>query len=273
MAVQHARKPPVSSLPSAVPPDLSPDSPCLTWEQRVQVAVGMAEGMAYLHGQNIIHRDFKSHNVMLDSELRAKVTDFGMATRGPDEGKTHVSTRIMGTLGYLDPDYIDTGHLTPLSDVFSLGVVLLELLTGRSPATTATHNRLFPWIHKQLARGRKGGGDSAAAAAAAAEGNDEQQQQQQQEGKKVDGFHISQVVDPRLKGQFSASAAKRLLLVALQCSQEEPSKRPGMNRVVERLREIAAGGGGARGAGGAEGAGVQGVARGGVAVAGVGVQM
>ncbi|CAI5482187.1 unnamed protein product [Closterium sp. Yama58-4] len=259
------------------PNDLSPDSPCLTWEQRVQVAVGMAEGLAYLHGQNIIHRDFKSHNVMLDRELRAKVTDFGMATRGPEEGKTHVSTRIMGTLGYLDPDYIDTGHLTPLSDVFSLGVVLLELLTGRSPATTATHNRLFPWIHKQLARGKKGGGgggggDSTSAAAAAAEAGDEEQQQQLQ-GKKADGFHISQVVDPRLKGQFSASAARKLLLVALQCSQEEPSKRPEMSRVVQRLREIVVGGGGVRGAVGAGGAGVQGVAGGGVAVAGAGVQM
>ncbi|CAI5983469.1 unnamed protein product [Closterium sp. NIES-64] len=168
------------------------------------------------------------------------------------------------------------GHLTPLSDVFSLGVVLLELLTGRSPATTATHNRLFPWIHKQLARGRKGGGggDSASAAAAAAEaggaGNEGQQQQQQgqqQEGRKADGFHISQVVDPRLKGQFSAGAAKKLLLVALQCSQEEPSKRPDMNHVVERLREIAASGVGKGGARRVEGggAGVQGMA-GGVAV-------
>ncbi|CAI5993637.1 unnamed protein product [Closterium sp. NIES-64] len=310
--------------------DLSPDSPCLTWEQRVHVAVGMAEGVAYLHEQNIIHRDFKSHNVMLDSvsgreggsvlasvcsfsvnhawqwawmaegmadlhgqsiihrdfkshnvmldhELRAKVTDFGMATRGPEEGKTHVSTRIMGTLGYLDPDYIDTGHLTPLSDVFSLGVVLLELLTGRSPATTATHNRLFPWIHKQLARGTKGGGggDSVSAAATAAEaggaGNEGQQQQgQQQEGRKADGFHISQVVDPRLKGQFSAGAAKKLLLVALQCSQEEPSKRPDMNRVVERLREIAASGVGKGGAQRVEGggAGVQGMAGGEAVVAG-----
>ncbi|CAI6007488.1 unnamed protein product [Closterium sp. NIES-65] len=489
---------------------LHPNSdPCLTWEQRVHVAVGMAEGMAYLHGQNIIHRDFKSHNVMLDHELRAKVTDFGMATRGPEEGKTHVSTRIMGTLGYLDPDYIYTGHLTllsdvfslgvvllelltcsrspffspppvrhrpsrpphpaercllsgrghltplsdvfslgvvllelltcsrspffspppvrhrpsrpphpaercllsgrgspraahllplplfltlscaspplqatspplsdvfslgvvllelltgqfpttaathnrlffpstththpippplswpphppnqcllpgrchltllsnvfylgvvllthshfpslspspmhrqppghltPLSDVFSLGVVLLELLTGRSPATTATHNRLFPWIHKQLARGRKGGGggDSASAAAAAAEaggaGNEGQQQQQQgqqQEGRKADGFHISQVVDPRLKGQFSAGAAKKLLLVALQCSQEEPSKRPDMNHVVERLREIAASGVGKGGARRVEGggAGVQGMAGGVAVVAAVG---
>ncbi|CAI5522528.1 unnamed protein product [Closterium sp. Naga37s-1] len=169
------------------------------------------------------------------------------------------------------------GHLTPLSDVFSLGVVLLELLTGRSPATTATHNRLFPWIHKQLARGTKGGGggDSVSAAAAAAEaggaGNEGQQQQgQQQEGRKADGFHISQVVDPRLKGQFSAGAAKKLLLVALQCSQEEPSKRPDMNRVVERLREIAASGVGKGGAQRVEGggAGVQGMAGGGAVVAG-----
>ncbi|CAI5999252.1 unnamed protein product [Closterium sp. NIES-65] len=174
------------------------------------------------------------------------------------------------------------GHLTPLSDVFSLGVVLLELLTGRSPATTATHNRLFPWIHKQLARGRKGGGggDSASAAAAAAEaggaGNEGQQQQQQgqqQEGRKADGFHISQVVDPRLKGQFSAGAAKKLLLVALQCSQEEPSKRPDMNHVVERLREIAASGVGKGGARRVEGggAGVQGMAGGVAVVAAVGV--
>ncbi|GJP29795.1 hypothetical protein CLOM_g19788 [Closterium sp. NIES-68] len=227
------------------PHDLSPNSPCLSWEQRVQVAVGMSEGVAYLHGQNIIHRDFKSQNVMLDSALRAKVTDFGMATRGPEEGKSHVSTRIMGTMGYLDPDYIETGHLTPLSDVYSLGIVFLELLTGRTPATTATHNRLFPWIHKQLARGKGGGGEAAAGTA------EDGQQQQQQQGGKGGGFHISQVVDPRLKGQFSVSAAQKLLLIAMYCIQEEPIKRPDIKQVVKKVREIAGAGGAVQGVGAA----------------------
>ncbi|CAI7783734.1 unnamed protein product, partial [Closterium sp. NIES-53] len=80
----------------------------LTWEERVQIALDATQGLAYLHSQNVIHRDFKSCNVLLDKEMRAKLTDFGMATMGPESGQTHISTRVMGTMGYLDPKYLET---------------------------------------------------------------------------------------------------------------------------------------------------------------------
>lgn len=79
----------------------------------------------------VIYRDFKASNILLDSDYRAKLSDFGLAKDGPEGDDTHVSTRVMGTHGYAAPEYIMTGHLTSKSDVYSFGVVLLELITGR----------------------------------------------------------------------------------------------------------------------------------------------
>ncbi|KAI9075879.1 hypothetical protein K1719_042159 [Acacia pycnantha] len=123
----------------------------LNWSARYRIAVGSARGISYLHHDcipHIIHRDIKSSNILLDENMEARVSDFGLATlMEPD--KTHVSTIVAGTFGYLAPEYFDTGRATFKGDVYSYGVVLLELLTGRKPSdeTFAEEGtKLVTWV-------------------------------------------------------------------------------------------------------------------------------
>ncbi|MCH90685.1 proline-rich receptor-like protein kinase PERK9-like, partial [Trifolium medium] len=109
--------------------------PVLEWEKRVKIAAGAARGIAYLHedcNPRIIHRDIKPSNILLDYNYEAQVSDFGLAKLALD-ANTHVTTRVMGTFGYVAPEYASSGKLTDKSDVYSFGVVLLELITGRMP--------------------------------------------------------------------------------------------------------------------------------------------
>ncbi|XP_050372130.1 probable serine/threonine-protein kinase PBL28 [Argentina anserina] len=106
------------------------------WPQRLRVALGAARGLAYLHsssavGTPIVHRDFKSTNILLDANFEAKISDFGLAKFMPEGKEMYVTARVLGTFGYFDPEYTSTGKLTLQSDVYAYGVVLLELLTGR----------------------------------------------------------------------------------------------------------------------------------------------
>lgn len=100
----------------------------------MKIAHGTAKGLEYLHEKAnppVIYRDLKSPNILLDEEYNPKLSDFGLAKLGPVGGKTHISTRVMGTYGYCAPEYIRTGQLTVKTDVYSFGVFLLELITGR----------------------------------------------------------------------------------------------------------------------------------------------
>ncbi|MBA0692649.1 hypothetical protein Goari_010187, partial [Gossypium aridum] len=105
----------------------------LTWEKRYQIIIGTVEGLVYLHENptnKIIHRDIKASNILLDLKFRAKIADFGLA-RSFEEDKSHISTAIAGTLGYMAPEYLANGQLTDKADVYSFGVLLLEIITGK----------------------------------------------------------------------------------------------------------------------------------------------
>ncbi|XP_076884797.1 putative serine/threonine-protein kinase PBL28 isoform X3 [Bidens hawaiensis] len=108
----------------------------MDWPVRLKVAIGVARGLAYLHSSSavgipVVHRDFKSTNILLSDDYEAKVSDFGLAKLMPEGQENHVTARVLGTFGYFDPEYTSTGKLTLQNDVYAFGVVLLELLTGR----------------------------------------------------------------------------------------------------------------------------------------------
>ncbi|GKU91186.1 hypothetical protein SLEP1_g5091 [Rubroshorea leprosula] len=177
----------------------------LTWDARMKVVLGTAKALAYLHEAiepKVVHRDIKSSNILLDDEFNAKVSDFGLA-KLLGAGKSHVTTRVMGTFGYVAPEYANTGLLNEKSDVYSFGVVLLEAITGRDPVDygrPAHEVNLVDWL-KMMVGGRRS----------------------------------EEVVDPNIEVRPSTRALKRTLLTALRCVDPDSDKRPKMGQVVRML--------------------------------------
>ncbi|KAJ0582895.1 putative protein kinase RLK-Pelle-RLCK-V family [Helianthus annuus] len=184
--------------------DVGPISP-LTWEIRMRIAIGTAKGLAYLHEglePKVIHRDVKSSNILLDRKWNAKVSDFGLAKLlGPE--KSHVTTRVMGTFGYVSPDYASTGMLNECSDVYSFGVLLMEIVTGRSPVDYSREPgemNLVDWF-KGMVASRRG----------------------------------EELLDPKIQVPPPSRALKRVLLVCLRCIDMDANKRPKMGQIVHML--------------------------------------
>ncbi|TYI24894.1 hypothetical protein ES332_A05G016600v1 [Gossypium tomentosum] len=181
----------------------------LPWSNRIKITLGAAKGLAFLHGgpEPVIYRDFKTSNILLDSEYNAKLSDFGLAKAGPQGDKTHVSTRVVGTYGYAAPEYVMTGHLTSKSDVYSFGVVLLEILTGRrsmDKKRPSGEQNLVTWARPYLADKRK----------------------------------LYQLVDPRLELNYSLKWVLKVSQLAYNCLHRDPKARPTMDEVVKVLTPL-----------------------------------
>ncbi|KAI9112801.1 hypothetical protein K1719_016118 [Acacia pycnantha] len=182
----------------------------LTWRTRLEILLGAAQGLAYLHDESevqVIYRDFKCSNVLLDENFKPKLSDFGLAREGPIAGNTHVSTAVVGTFGYAAPDYVETGHLTTKSDVWSFGVVLYEVLTGRRSLERnrpKMEQKLLEWVKHYPADSKK----------------------------------FSLIMDPRLEGLYSHNAVRKVAKLADSCLSKSAKERPTMSQVVERLKEI-----------------------------------
>ncbi|KAJ8762309.1 hypothetical protein K2173_007466 [Erythroxylum novogranatense] len=181
----------------------------LPWNIRLKIAIGAARGLAFLHSSenSVIYRDFKASNILLDRDYNAKLSDFGLAKLGPGEGNTHVTTRPMGTYGYAAPEYVATGHLYVKSDVYGFGVVLLELLTGRTifdPNRPGGEQNLVKWATPFLSNKRK----------------------------------VKKIVDPRLEGQCPVAASIHVAELILRCLEQDPRNRASMDEVLDNLQYV-----------------------------------
>ncbi|CAN6232003.1 unnamed protein product [Urochloa humidicola] len=184
--------------------DVGPVSP-LTWENRMKIILGTAKGLMYLHEglePKVVHRDVKSSNILLDKHWNAKLSDFGLAKLLGSE-RSYVTTRVMGTFGYVAPEYAGTGMLNETSDIYSFGILIMEIISGRVPVD---YNRppgevnLVDWL-KTMVSSRNSDG----------------------------------VVDPKIPKKPSSRAVKKALLVALRCVDPDARKRPRIGHVIHML--------------------------------------
>lgn len=179
----------------------------LDFSQRLEICIDIAHGLTYLHlyaEKQIIHRDVKSSNILLNERLRAKVADFGFARLGDAESdSTHVVTKVRGTVGYLDPEYMRTYQLTPKSDVYSFGVLLIEILTGRRPIESrrsAEEKVTIRWAFGKYNEGE-----------------------------------LMDLVDPQMKEAVDGEIFEKMLGLAFQCAAPTRADRPEMKVVGEQL--------------------------------------
>ncbi|XP_045828062.1 probable serine/threonine-protein kinase PIX13 isoform X3 [Trifolium pratense] len=181
----------------------------LPWDLRLKIAIGAAAGLSFLHtsDREIIYRDFKASNILLDGSYNAKISDFGLAKLGPSASQSHLSTTVMGTPGYAAPEYMQTGHLYVKSDVYGFGVVLVEILTGQRSIDTdrpTGYHSLIDWIKPHL----------------------------------LDKKKLKNVMDDHLKDNYPMKAAFPIAKLALKCLEPKPKMRPSMKDVLETLQGI-----------------------------------
>lgn len=178
----------------------------LDWNVRFQVAVGVAEALNYLHNgcsRPVIHRDVKSSNILLSDKYKPKLSDFGLAIWGPTTSTCLTHGDVVGTFGYIAPEYFMYGKVSIKVDVYAYGVVLLELLTGRKPINDESPKgleSLVMWATPKLERG-----------------------------------DFMELLDPNLDGEYDHEQMKRMICVASLCIRRAPRHRPQMSQVLEIL--------------------------------------
>ncbi|CAJ1961370.1 unnamed protein product [Sphenostylis stenocarpa] len=178
----------------------------LTWQMRYNIAMDLALAVLYLHEeweQCVLHRDIKSSNIMLDSSFNAKLGDFGLA-RLVDHDKGSQTTILAGTRGYIAPEYFTTGKARKESDIYSFGVVLLELATGRKPIDLSAKEgqiTIFEWVLELHRFGK-----------------------------------LLEVVDTKLGGAFDEEQMKQLVIVGLWCANPDHTSRPSVRQVIQVLK-------------------------------------
>ncbi|XP_022751138.1 receptor-like cytosolic serine/threonine-protein kinase RBK1 isoform X2 [Durio zibethinus] len=176
---------------------------CLDWKTRFKVAIGIADGLKYLHHdcqRRIIHRDIKASNILLTQDYEAQISDFGLAKWLPENWPHHVVHPIEGTFGYLAPEYFMHGIVDEKTDVFAFGVLLLEILTGRR-AVDSSRQSLVIWAKPLL-----------------------------------ESNQVKELVDPRLEDNYDQTEMKRAMLTASMCISHVATMRPSMTRVVQLLK-------------------------------------
>ncbi|CAN6441422.1 unnamed protein product [Victoria cruziana] len=187
---------------------LKAGSSTFTWRKRLEVALDAATGLEYLHTgcrPSIIHRDIKSTNILLDENLQAKLADFGLSKTGALDGSenSYYHTKVAGTVGYIDPEYLYTQTLTKKSDVYSFGVVLFELMTGKPAVVISETNEKLPltnWVMPMLMRGE-----------------------------------METLLDPLLKGHCNIESVWEVAAIAKTATQH-PSGRPNMYDIISTLK-------------------------------------
>ncbi|CAL9136850.1 unnamed protein product [Musa acuminata var. zebrina] len=182
----------------------------LDFNQRLEIAIDVAHALTYLHlyaEKTIIHRDVKSSNILLTESYRAKVSDFGFARSGPsDTDQTHISTKVKGTAGYLDPEYLRTYQLTPKSDVFSFGILLIEIISGRRPIDlkrNVDERITVRWAFRKHSEG-----------------------------------NVRDILDSLLEEKIDDEIVSKMLDLAFECAAPTRANRPAMKEVGEQLWEI-----------------------------------
>ncbi|CAL4911041.1 unnamed protein product [Urochloa decumbens] len=189
----------------------------LGWNQRFQIALGVAKGLAYLHSEClewIIHCDMKPENILLDKDLEPKITDFGLAKLLNRDGSDANLSRIRGTRGYMAPEWVSSLPITEKVDVYSYGVVLLELVKGVRISEWMIHGVKFEEMDTRMV---------VKAIHEKMETNNDQER------------WAKDLVDCRLNGEFNPVQAKAMLKIAVSCLEEDRGKRPNMSSVLQAL--------------------------------------
>ncbi|KAJ4787500.1 Leucine-rich repeat protein kinase family protein [Rhynchospora pubera] len=178
----------------------------MNWRNRLRIGLESAQGLEYLHKAckpPLIHRDVKTNNILLNSKLEAKIADFGLSKAFNNDIHSHISTAVVGTPGYLDPEYYTSFQLSEKSDVFSFGVVLLELVTGQPPIIAGPEGgHVVQWVRQRLSKG-----------------------------------DIEDVVDTKMQGEYDVNSVWKVAELALKCVSHASSQRPTMPDVVDELKE------------------------------------